>query len=342
MEKSSHKIINSNELISDVYLDQLDGAKIIVDCGHTPLSLDGTDLVFGRNENPSDSEVLTLKIGVSVFHRLKEADKKPVLSICFSDTTRFFSDPEQRPRVKKLCESGEMYDFLPGVYRDILGTITKGECVFTLQTVNSNRFTRIIKKVKKDVRSINDDEQTFSKYNVLFARDHLDTLFCFTNEFLLDTSNEEVLLDGPWWLDEFSTLHPSDSVKAPIASLKKFGIISLYSRATGILCPATYGGLISNFVGHVDHIAIYSRHDDPSVGEKIIRGIVSVCVLSQPALRSKKFLQIILNESKQDTMSEYAEISLLSSEEVNQKKESYVSLKELFKSKLSYRYHPFI
>ena len=331
---------DSQKIITDEQLFKLSGRKIVIDCGHTPLSANGEVLTYGRNGRPSSSEILTLSLGVDLYKRLKNAKKSPQMSICFSDTTRFFKDPSQRSLIKEKCETGKIYDELPDEYRNILGIIPKADCFFTLQTVNSNRFTRIIKRVKKDIRTIDDNQKAYDKYNVLFAKDNLETLFCFTNDFLLNTTQENNVLGGDWWLDEFSNLHPSDLVKAPIASLKKFGIISLYSRKTGILCPATYGGLISHFGEDTDHIAIYSRNDDPSVGEKIIRGIISVCVLSQPQLSRKSFLQVILNSNI--SKPEYTEVSYITSSDVNEKVFSYNDLKELFVQRLSYRYKLFI
>lgn len=330
------------KILTDNLLCNLSGNQVVIDCGHTPLGISGQELLFGRNGSPSETELLTLQIGVNTLNRLKGMGKDAKLSICFSDTTRFFRKPEKRAWVKEMCESGDIIEKLPEQYRDILKNVTSTDCFFTLQTVNSNRFTRIIKKVKKDIRSAGSSRSAYKKYNVLFARDNIDTLFCFTNEYLLNTTHENNILDGDWWLDEFSTLHPSDISNAPIAPLKKFGIISLYSRKTGILCPATYGGLISNFGENVDHIAIYSRNDDPSIGEKIIRGIVSTCVLSMPQLQNKNFLQVILNSDKKTGFSKYAEVSLISASDVNTKEFSYEELTELFKKRLSYRYKNFL
>lgn len=335
-------IVETKNYLSNEQLSPLSGNKIIIDCGHIPIKLGLEGYIFGRDDSPSPTELLTLKVGVSLLKRLRTLGKYSILSICFSDTTRYFNDPTKRPELKTMCESGKIFTHLPDEYKNILSGLTKEDCFFSLQTANSNRFTKIIKNVKKNIRSLSNNKTAHDKYNVFFAKDMLDTLFCFSNEFLLDTSLETKLLEGDWWLDEFATLHPTDKIKAPIASLKKFGIISLYSKKTGILCPATYGGLISNFEDGIDHIAIYSRNDDPSIGEKIIRGVISTCVLSSPHLKNKNFLQIILNSSLDTENSSTPEISLLSANSVNPRNISYESLLDIFNKRLSYRYKQFI
>lgn len=334
---------NSQLIIADDYLHKLDGSLVVIDCGHLPVLVSEEGLFqFGKEGEPSVTEIFTLALGVDVYKRLKKFGREAKLSICFSDTTRYFKYPEKRPLLKEMCETGEVVSILPISYQEIVREVDPADYFFSLQTVNSNRFTKIIKKVKKDIRTINDEQKVFDIYNVLFAKDNLDILFSFTNSFLLDVSNENKALDGSWWLDEFSTLHPTDLVKAPVASLKKFGIISLYSKKTGILCPATYGGLISYFGDGVDHVAIYSRNDDPSIGEKIIRGIVSITTLSQPQLVKKNFLQVILNSNFSEKNLKSVEISCLSCEDVNVKGMNFKTLDSEFSQKLSFRYKKFI
>ena len=66
-----------------------------------------------------------------------------------------------------------------------------------------------------------------------------------------------------------------DLVNCPFLNVKKLGIIHVYSKSSGILCPGTYAGQMLALPPQADRIAIYSRDDDETIAEKVIRGIVA-------------------------------------------------------------------
>lgn len=324
------------------YIEELNNLKnktVIIDCGHTPIQYDGT-YSLGKDREPSISETDTLNIGVQMYELLRKHGKKPILNICFSDTTKFIKENTQRHQLKIKCADKSIYNSLPASYKTLLSAIPKSNLIFNLQTSNSNRFTNIIKSTKKEIKKTKNKHDIFNKYNAIFTSDHSDTLFGFSHAYLLDTTYEDGVHGGEWWKNEFSTLHPTDIIKAPITPLKKLGIINLYSRSSGVLCPATYGGLLSNFNDDTSHIAIYSREDDPDVGEKIIRGVITANTLMKERSRNRDYLQIITRPSQLNPEGASREVTYLSSAELNANRFTYFEASELFNKKLSYRYTP--
>lgn len=321
----------------DTYLTSLTSEKIVIDCGHVPVSQ-----IDNRFElNPSPSQIETLRIGCDLYDTLINRSKNPIINVCFSDTTRFIGSSNARKTLKLRCRDKSIMADLPDSYRSLIAGIAENDVCFSLQTVNSNRFTSKIKKVKKDIRNTKNLEASFGKYNALFARDNKDVLFCFTNEFLLNTASESDILGGDWWLNEFAPLHNLDKVRAPVAPLKKIGIIALYSKDVGILCPATYAGLVVEYPDDFDHICIYSRQDDPDIAEKVIRGVISACVLSTHQYESKKFLQIILDPNLGNSLGDFSEISLLTAADFKTKEFDFDKLNAIFNERLSFRYDLF-
>jgi len=321
----------------DFYLSTLTSEKVVIDCGHVPVTQVDGDFEL----SPSPSQIETLRIGCELYKTLIEFGKKPIVNVCFSDTTRFIGSSHLRKALKLRCMDKSIKADMPASYSALISQIAENDISFTLQTVNSNRFTSKIKRVKKDIRNTGNPEVSYEKYNALFARDNKDVLFCFTNEFLLNPSPENDILGGDWWLNEFAHLRDLDKVRAPVAPLKKIGIIALYSKTVGILCPATYAGLVIEHPDDCDHICVYSRKDDPDIGEKIIRGVISACVLNGHKFQKKKFLQILLDPNLENPLGEFSEISLLTSDDFKIKELGFEALSYIFNERLSFRYDLF-
>ena len=260
--------------------------KVVVDCGHLPIHHGGDGFHFGANgDGPSATQIITLDLGLFLYSELKKQQKDPLLSICLTDTTKYVGDPKVREQIMEHILGKEYDQILPHEYIEKIekADINRDDIHITLQTKNSNKFSNVIKKTKNTIRKFNGKHEEIAEaMNAIFLEDHDEITFGFTNQFLLDRTKEHAIFSGDWWLDETVELQKEEILMAPAARLKKLGIIKLFSKANGIHCPATYGGLLLNFDNTVhDHIAIYARSDDEFIGDKIMRGIIATSMLSE-------------------------------------------------------------
>lgn len=275
--------------INDLDLNQLSAGEIVIDCGHIPVH-------FHQNRNifaPNKSHEATLDLGLLLFKKFQKT-KNTFLSICLTDTSRFLQNGKDRENIKKLLANGEHEKLLPSNFIKKIkdAQVPFQNVVITLQTQNSNKFTNLIKKAKKDIKKMGTEKFYQSKNTILLKNDENFGLTC---PFLFEYQDINEQLGIDWWHEEFYQISPSDLELAPLARLKKMLSINLYNKEKGILCPATYGGLLLNWANKkTDHIAIYSREDDEFITEKIARGIISTMLLEES--HDHKHLVIILNE----------------------------------------------
>lgn len=270
------------QAIGDILVTgKLKKEHVAIDCGHIPVRKNEQHIHFGdHNGNPTETQLMTLDAGIFLFQKMKELSRSPKLSICFADTTKFIQDISLRKQLSELCEKGEILELLPSAYQEKIeqAKIQRKDLVFSLQTKNSNKFSVVLKKSRMFAKK-KGSEKFFSKYGgILLSDTERDTLG-FANPFLLSPEHESQLLKGDWWLDSDYEPHPQDLLIAPLLRLKRLGIVKLFSKSKGILCPATYAGLLLNFDNTYDHIAIYARQDDEFVAEKVLRGYVAALAL---------------------------------------------------------------
>lgn len=314
--------MHHSELI-DTYLKKLRD-NVVIDCGHVPVSNCSKLCLENFDGNPQDTILKTLEIGLQLWKKLKEINKKPILSICLSDTSRFVESKDERGKIKELIENNSPFNYLPESFCLLLNDfqIKESDLVISLQSVNSNSYTNLIKKIKKKLKS-KGNEEVYNEFGSIFLTDKQSFTFLFTNDFLLNHKEISDKLGGDWWKDDHIDITSYDCSICPDIRVKKLGVVKLYDKNKGILCPATYGGLLCNYDESYDHISIYSRADDPYIAEKIIRGIVSKEALRPSA--SKSYLQLIHNPELNDY-----EISFYKSEEFTAKSK-FCSLYNYFK-----------
>lgn len=285
----------------ELYLNFFDGNKIVVDCGHLPLHYDNHGFGWGpHGKGPSETQKTTLVQGLFLFNKLMEIGKNPILSICITDTTKYISSKEARDQIKAEIEDRSIIKRFDSTYLELLNRyqVAEAQIAVTLQSQNSNKFSNLLKKSKKIIKNQNNLSDTYDEFNAMFLKSKDGETFGFTSPYLLDSCEEVESLNGDWWLDDFYTLNDYDTSIAPMARLKKLKVINLYNQSKGILCPATYCGLMLHFGNDFNHIAVYSRKDDEYISEKISRGIITNYLLNP--LFSKKCLTITTSDENID------------------------------------------
>lgn len=218
-------------------------SSVVIDCGHTKLAMQGNKQHFGINlEDPSPSEINTLRQAIPIAYDLLDKGKKVSLNFCFSDVGHTI-DPEKRIHLKKhLSAEKDLYNVLPKSYQKLLDTI-KGKISlrFNLQSVNSNLASGILKKLKKKIRS-KSIEHIINEYGCLFLlKDNFTFGFISSHLYNYCLKDNDVDLSNIL-LNPHISLFNKDLIKFPLVGLKKSEFIGLYDKFDGILCPATYMG----------------------------------------------------------------------------------------------------
>ena len=251
--------------------------NIVIDAGHLEVGVRDNRISFGKDLlGPSETQTLTFYLGLKLASHLLRLGKNCTINLCLSDTTKNFECVEQRAMLKNMADSLS----LPHDYAAVAKEFPQVPIELCFQTVLSNKSTSRIKQIKKELKKSVDLEKVYQNYKALFLTDQESDLFGFLTPFLLNTSLENSQMKGDWWLDENCILHPLDLVRCPFLSVKKLGIIHVYSKSAGILCPGTYAGQMLALPPHADRVAIYARDDDETIAEKILRGIIASFIFS--------------------------------------------------------------
>lgn len=285
------------------------GKKVIVDCGHCPVRIRDGELVFGGLDGISDTTLNTFLTGLSLYRLLKQRAYQVKLSICFSDTSRLLKAKDARQKIKDCIREKNWETCLPHAYLHALTEEERDDIVLSLQTQNSNLFTNLIKKIKTKSKKSASQQDFYGRFNALALKSQDDDLFSITTPYLLDTQKEDRYFGSADWINDEGQDNERSLTAMPLLRLKKMGMIHLYEKSSGILCPATYGGLLLNFDNSWDHIAVYARADDAFIAEKLLRGVIATNVC-HPEF-NRKCLQIVFSES-----SNLPEVSLITSESV--------------------------
>lgn len=281
----------------ELNLNFFDDNNIVVDCGHLPLHHDNHNFGWGpHGKGPSETQKTTLSQGLFLFNKLKKINKNPILSICITDTTKYLNSKEVRDQIKTEIEDGSIVKRLDPSYLELLNKyqVDNSQIIVTLQSQNSNKFSNLLRKTKKRIKKHSNLKDTYNEFNAIFLKSQDGETFGFTTPYLLDSREEVEYLNGDWWLDDFYTLNDYDTSLAPMARLKKLKVINLYNKSKGILCPASYCGLMLHFGNDFNHITVYSRKDDEFISEKISRGIITNYLLDHQF--SKKCITITTSD----------------------------------------------
>ncbi|MGD2168828.1 MAG: hypothetical protein PVI40_01135 [Chlamydiota bacterium] len=255
---------------------------LVIDAGHTSLGTKDGKYVFGHNKaHPSSSEENTLQLAFELASKLCCFQKKCTVHICFSDTTKNFEKIHHRDSFKQILLENKVFNLLPSSYQDLIRRYSDIDVSFSLQTQLSNLSTKLMKGLKKKLKKLKDNSHIFKEYGAFFMKDMLDDNFGLVHPFILDHAQETLTMGGDWWLDEESSIHPADLTLNPLLKVKKSGTILLYSKISGILCPGTYAGLMFGLNPNIDFLSIYSRDDDPAIGEKINSGVIAALTISK-------------------------------------------------------------
>jgi hypothetical protein len=269
-------ISRMKEFISNFDDNSIRKKRMIIDCGHMPISYDSEGF-HHSNIEPSKAEISTLETGLILGQHLIDSGFSDVnLNICLSDTGKYIKDVSSRSILRDLITERCFDRILPKSYCDLLLDYSFLEKAFiTLQSKNSNSFMNQLKKAKKRIKTGDNEYNSFNQSNSIYLVSNDDNIFGFSNPFLLNCQDENKTMRGEWWLNESIEINSSDLVKSPLLRVKKMKVINVYSKSSGILCPGSYCGLLQNYDNNCNHISIYSREDDPFIGEKVSRGIIS-------------------------------------------------------------------
>lgn len=280
--------------------------RIIIDCGHLPIRGCDQGFSFGEVAGPSASTLETLELGIAISRRLTAEGRKAILSICLSDTSRLLGDGSKREALAAAVSQRSWSAVLPPEYLHRLTPIELDQVSVTLQTRNSNRFSAALKKLKARALRASTPEAFYREEQAVLLTSLDGDRLAVSVPFLLDCASEDDYYGQNEWKQPDHVDCEEDIIARPMTRLLRRGLINLYEKSTGVLCPATYGGLLLNYDESSDHICLYSRHDDPDIGEKVLRGVVAANVVQRDM--SRTFLQIIFPH-----LSATPEISLLSS-----------------------------
>jgi hypothetical protein len=283
----------------------------VIDCGHIAVRYSSGEFLFGGYDGPSLSNLETLEVGVALCRRMKSQGRKIILSICLSDTSRLLGDGSKRAELLSAIDASNWPVCLPPEYLSRLSASDLDHVTVTLQTRNSNRFSGLIKKVKARAMHGSSPEKLYEElYGVLLSSLDGDR-FAVSTPFLMKCTEEDSYYGGSKWKGRDYFDREESLIARPMTRLKRSGLINLYEKSTGILCPSAYGGLLLNYDESCDHICIYSRRDDCYIGEKILRGVIVANILKTDF--SRTCLQIVFPET-----SRTPELSTLNSAQLKQ------------------------
>jgi hypothetical protein len=265
--------------------------RVIIDCGHLPVRGCDQGFSFGECAGPSASALETLELGVALSRRLTAEGRRAILSICLSDTSRLLGDRGKREELADAISRQCWSAVLPPEYLRRLTSAELDRISVTLQTRNSNRFSAQLKKLKTRALRASTPEALYRAEQAVLLTSLDGDRLAVSTPFLVDSASEDDYYGWEGWKRPDHVDREEDIIAKPMTRLLRRGLINLYEKSTGILCPATYGGLLLNYDESSDHICIYARHDDPDIGEKILRGVIAANVVKRDM--SRTFLQIV-------------------------------------------------
>ncbi|MBK1822618.1 MULTISPECIES: hypothetical protein [Burkholderia cepacia complex] len=280
--------------------------RVVIDCGHVSVRRDHQGFSFGGSGGPSASTLLTFEFGIALRRRLASEGREATLSLCLSDTSRLLGDSKERAELASAIAERRWSAILPSEYLCRLSRDEFAQTIVTLQTRNSNRFSGALKKFKTAASRSGSSEVFYRESGSLLLSSFDGDRLAVSTPFLTECTNEDAYYENTDWRSPGNFDREEDIIARPMTRLLRSGFINLYEKSSGILCPATYGGLLLNYDESSDHICIYSRSDDPHIGEKILRGVIAANAVSRDM--SRTFLQIVFPE-----ISRTPEISLLDS-----------------------------
>ncbi|WP_124594121.1 hypothetical protein [Burkholderia ubonensis] len=300
--------------------------RVIIDCGHVSVRSDQQGFSFGGRGGLSASTLATFEFGVALRRRLAAEGREATLSVCLSDTSRLLGDSKERAVLASAIAEQRWSAILPSEYLQRLSQDEFDQITVTLQTRNSNRFSGALKKFKTAAARTTSSEIFYRESGSLLLSSFDGDRLVISMPFLMDCASEDAYYDNDDWRSPDHIDREEDIIARPMTRLLRSGFINLYEKSSGILCPATYGGLLLNYDESSDHICIYSRSDDPHIGEKILRGVIAANAVSRDM--SRTFLQIVFPE-----ISRQPEISLLDSSRLKRPDMSWTAFASALESR---------
>lgn len=277
--------------------------NIVIDCGHTTIFSSDQGYLFGMHGAPSETEILTFKLGVELYEALRGTHRNVLLNLCLSDLVGIKGGNDERRKITQELRGEQKPAYIPAAYQHILDAydVPLDRVNVILQSRGNDLFKKILRRRRSGIEQLKAVDQgyvhaTFQQTNALFLSTENQGMFSLTTPYLYDTQAEDAYFGGAWWKDHGS-LNQRDLEHCPLARLKKNPLINLYETGGRVLCPATYGGLLCQYDNSTDHIAVYARADDEFIGEKIGRGVVAANVLIEQF--SRNCAQVIVNQEQQ-------------------------------------------
>ncbi|WP_248799221.1 hypothetical protein [Pseudomonas sp. MWU13-2105] len=277
--------------------------NIVIDCGHTTIFSSDQGYRFGIQGAPSETEILTFKLGVEIYEALRRTNKNVLLNLCLSDLIGIKGGNDERRKITQDLQGEQKSTYIPAAYRQILDAydVALDRVKVILQSRGNDLFKKILRRTRSGIEQLKAVDpgyvhETFQQTNALFLSTENQGMFSLTTPYLYDTQAEDAYFGGAWWKDHGS-INQRDLEHCPLARLKKNPLINLYETGGRVLCPATYGGLLCQFDNTTDHIAVYARSDDEFIGEKIGRGVVAANILIEEF--SRNCAQVIVNQEQQ-------------------------------------------
>lgn len=307
---------------------------IVIDCGHVPVRYGDGRFQFGDAEGMSESIIRSFHVGLALYKYHKLEGRQAKISICLSDTSRLLGDTDARAKLVEAINAKRWQECLPELYKSYLGDNELDDVLISLQTRNSNRFSTLIKKSKVNILREGNNETHYHNTGAVLLSSLDEDLFSISTSCLLNYERENIYYQNTMWQKSTYVDREKDIIAMPLTRLKRSGIINLYEKSSGILCPATYGGLLLNFPENYDHICVYARNDDPYIGEKIIRGVIACNALKVDF--SRQCLQIVYPQ-----MLRTPELSFINSDELKTQKNSFDDFLKKMQEKGIFEYMKF-
>lgn len=292
------------------------GNSVVIDFGHVPIRYEAGRFQFGGVDGISESTISSFHVGLALYRYQKTEGRQAKISICLSDTSRLLGDTGARAKILEAINAKRWLECLPELYKSYLGDNELDDILISLQTRNSNRFSTLIKKSKANILKEGSNEIYYDKTGAVLLSSLDESVFSISTPYLFSHELEDIYYQNNMWQTDSYVDREKDIVAMPLTRLKRSGVINLYEKSSGILCPATYGGLLLNFPEGHDHICVYARNDDPYIGEKIIRGVIACNALKIDF--GRQCLQIVYPQ-----MLRTPELSFIRSDELRSQKTTF-------------------